>query len=145
MKANGKASPWYGKLMTASLPSEVKQIWYSRDEELPELPQHRWSWELQDDMEQVEQRELAIKILESVALNDRHQLVLLRRIFEDATLDDIAEELGVTKERVRQMELKVLRHLRKVQNKFTGINPWDLTRAEVTTWRGWTWRQRIHP
>jgi len=145
MKANGKASPWYGKLMTASLPSEVKKIWFSRDEELPELPQHRWSWELQDDMEQVEQRELAIKILESVALNDRHQLVLLRRIFEDATLDDIAEELGVTKERVRQMELKVLRHLRKVQNKFTGINPWDLTRAEVTTWRGWTWRQRIHP
>lgn len=145
MKAGGKGSPWYGKLMTASLPSEVKQIWYSRDEELPELPQHRWSWELQDDMEQVEQRELAIKILESVALNDRHQLVLLRRIFEDATLDDIAEELGVTKERVRQMELKVLRHLRKVQNRFTGINPWDLTRAEVTTWRGWTWRQRIHP
>lgn len=145
MKSGGKGSPWYGKLMTASLPSEVKQIWYSRDEELPELPKHRWSWELQDDMEQVEQRELAIKILESVALNDRHQLVLLRRIFEDATLDDIAEELGVTKERVRQMELKVLRHLRKVQNKFTGIKPWDLTRAEVTTWRGWTWRQRIHP
>lgn len=137
MKGKGKASPWYGKLMTASLPSEVKSIWYSRDDELPELPQHRWSWQYETDVEEAERRELAIKILDSFALTDRYLLVLQRRIFEDATLDDIAEELGVTKERVRQMELKVLRHLRKVQNRFTGINPWDLSRAEVTTWRGW--------
>jgi RNA polymerase sigma factor (sigma-70 family) len=139
MKANGKASPWYGKVMTASLPSEVKKIWFSRDEELPELPQHRWSWELQDDMEQIEQRELAVKILESVALDKRHVFVLHRRIIDEATLQEVSEELGVTRERVRQMELKVLRHLRKVQNRFTGINPWDLSRAEVTTWRGWRW------
>ena len=145
MKANGKGSPWYGKLMTASLPSEVKQIWYSRDDELPELPQHKWSWQLQDDIEQIEMRELVIKILESVALDDRHQLVLLRRIVEEATLEEVGEELGVGKERVRQMEGKVLRRLRQVQNKFTGINPWELSRAEVTTWRGWIWRQRIHP
>ena len=145
MKANGKGSPWYGKLMTASLPSEVKQIWYSRDDELPELPQHKWSWQLQDDIEQIEMRELVIKILESVALDDRHQLVLLRRIVEEATLEEVGEELGVGKERVRQMEGKVLRRLRQVQNKFTGINPWELSLAEVTTWRGWIWRQRIHP
>ena len=145
MKANGKGSPWYGKLMTASLPSEVKQIWYSRDDELPELPQHKWSWQLQDDIEQIEMRELVIKILESVALDDRHQLVLLRRIVEEATLEEVGEELGVGKERVRQMEGKVLRRLRQVQNKFTGINPWELSRAEVTTWRGWIWRQRTQP
>jgi len=134
-------SPYYGQLNIASLPSEVKAIWYSRDEELPELPQHRWSWELQTDMEQVEQRELAIKILESVYLDDRHQLVLQRRIFEDVTLEDVAQEIGVTRERVRQMEAKILRHLRTIQNRFTGINPWDLTRAEVTTWRGWRWHR----
>lgn len=134
-------SPYYGQLNIASLPSEVKAIWYSRDEELPELPQHRWSWELQTDMEQVEQRELAIKILESVYLDDRHQLVLQRRIFEDVTLEDVAQEIGVSSERVRQMEAKILRHLRTIQNRFTGINPWDLTRAEVTTWRGWRWHR----
>lgn len=145
MKANGKGSPWYGKLMTASLPSEVKKIWYSRDDELEPLPSWRWSWQYETDVEDSERRELATKILDSLALSDRYLLVLQRRIFEDATLDDVAEELGVTKERVRQMELKVLRHLRKVQNKFTGINPWELSRAEVTTWRGWTWRQRTQP
>ena len=138
-------SPYYGQLLVASLPSEVKTLWYTRDDELPELPRHRWSWQLQDDMEQVEQRELAIKILESIRLDDRHLLVLQRRIFEEATLDDVGEELGVCKERVRQMENKVLRRLRQVQNRFTGINPWDLCRAEVTTWRSWTWRQRIQP
>lgn len=134
-------SPYYGQLQTASMPSEVKQIWYSRDEELEPLPSWRWSWQHQTNMEHVEQRELAIKILECVRLDDRHQLVLQRRIFEDATLEDIAKELGVGKERVRQMENKILRHLRKVQNRFTGIDPWALTRAEVTTWRGWRWRR----
>lgn len=138
-------SPYYGQLLVASLPSEVKTLWYTRDDELPELPRHRWSWQLQDDMEQVEQRELAIKILELIRLDDRHLLVLQRRIFEEATLDDVGEELGVCKERVRQMENKVLRRLRQVQNRFTGINPWDLCRAEVITWRSWTWRQRIQP
>lgn len=132
-------SRYYGQLNIASLPSEVKAIWYSRDEELPELPQHRWSWELQTDMEEVERRELASKILECVHLTDRYQLVLQRRIIEEATLEEVAEELAITKERVRQMELKILRHLRTVQKRFTGINPWDLTRAEVTTWRGWRW------
>ena len=134
-------SPYYGQLQVTSLPSEVKTIWYSRDDELEPLPSWRWSWQHQTDMEQVEQRELAIKILECVRLDDRHQLVLQRRIFEDVTLEDIAQELGVCKERVRQMEAKILRHLRTIQNRFTGINPWDLTRAEVTTWRGWRWHR----
>ena len=43
-------SPYYGQLQVTSLPSEVKTIWYSRDDELPELPRHLWSWQLQDDM-----------------------------------------------------------------------------------------------
>ena len=34
----GFASPFYGKLGVASLPSEVKTIWYSRNDELPERP-----------------------------------------------------------------------------------------------------------
>jgi DNA-directed RNA polymerase sigma subunit (sigma70/sigma32) len=141
----GFASPHYGKLMTASLPSEVKRIWYSRDEELPELPRHRWSWELQDDMEQVEQRELLQKILEAACLDERYSLVLQRLVLEDCTLEDVGQELGVGKERVRQMEAKVLRRLRQVQQQFTGVSRYDLIRAEVMTWRRWTWIERRRP
>lgn len=141
----GFASPHYGKLMTASLPSEVKRIWYSRDEELPELPRHRWSWELQDDLEQVEQRQLLEKILEAADLDERHSLVLQRLVLEDCTLEDVGQELGLSRERVRQMEARVLRRLRQVQQQFTGVSRYDLIRAEVMTWRRWTWIERHRP
>ena len=141
----GFASPHYGKLMTASLPSEVKRIWYSRDEELPELPRHRWSWELQDDLEQVEQRELLEKILEAADLDERYSLVLQRLVLEDCTLEDVGQELGLSRERVRQMEARVLRRLRQVQQQFTGVSRYDLIRAEVMTWRRWTWIERHRP
>lgn len=141
----GFASPYYGKLMTASLPSEVKRIWYSRDEELPELPQHRWSWELQDDLERVEQRELLEKILEAADLDERHSLVLQRLVLEDCTLEDVGQELGLSRERVRQMEARVLRRLRQVQQRFTNVRFYDLIRAEVMTWRRWTWIERHRP
>ena len=36
--SRGRGTPWYGKLQVTALPSEVKTIWYSRDDELPELP-----------------------------------------------------------------------------------------------------------
>lgn len=141
----GFASPYYGKLMTASLPSEVKRIWYSRDEELPELPQHRWSWELQDDLERVEQRELLEKILEAADLDERHSLVLQRLVLEDCTLEDVGQELGLSRERVRQMEARVLRRLRQVQQRFTNVRFYDLIRAEVMTWRRWSWTGRHWP
>lgn len=143
--SKGTGTPWYGKLMTESLPSEVKRIWYSRDEELPELPQHKWSWELQDDLEQVEQRDLLRKILKAADLDERYSLVLQRLVLEDCTLEDVGQELGVTKERVRQMERKVLWRLRQVQQQFTGVSRYDLIRAEVMTWNRWSWIERHRP
>lgn len=141
----GFASPFYGQLNIASNPSEVNRIWYSRDEELPELPQHKWSWELQDDLRHIEQRDLLGKILDAACLDDRQSLVLQRLVLEDCTLEDVGQELGVSKERVRQMEQKILRRLRQVQQQFTGVSRLDLIRAEVTTWNRWSWIERHRP
>ena len=49
-------APRYGELGVVNLPSEVKTIWHSRDEELPELPSWRWSFQHQADLQQVEDR-----------------------------------------------------------------------------------------
>lgn len=45
-------------------------------------------------------------------LTTREATVIQGRFFEDLTLDEIGEQLGVTRERVRQTELKALRKLR---------------------------------
>lgn len=132
----GFASPYYGKLMTASLPSEVKKIWYSRDEELPELPQHKWSWELQDDLERVEQRELLVKILEATILTDSEAKAIEMVTMGNATFSDLAEEIGVTNSRAQQVYNHAIRKLRKIQAGFTGIRHGDLL-TEIYTWRAY--------
>ena len=141
----GFASPFYGQLNIASNPSEVNRIWYSRDEELEPLPAWRWSFDYVTDLEQVEQRELLEKILEAADLDERYSLVLQRLVLEDCTLEDVGKELGISKERVRQMEQRVLRRLRQVQQRFTNVSRYDLIRAEVTTWRRWSWIERNRP
>jgi len=138
---SGFASPYYGKLMTAQLPSEVKRIWYSRDDELPELPRHRWSFELQSDMEQVEQRELVVKLLETICFTDREDLVVQMLVMDGATLEEAGQELGVTKERVRQIYMKAMRKARTRQKSVTGAQLWHMD-CEVTTWRHYSWEQR---
>jgi len=138
---SGFASPYYGKLMTAQLPSEVKRIWYSRDDELPELPRHRWSFELQSDMEQVEQRELVVKLLETICFTDREDLVVQMLVMDGATLEEAGQELGVTKERIRQIYMKAMRKARTRQKSVTGAQLWHMD-CEVTTWRHYSWEQQ---
>lgn len=136
--SRGRGTPWYGKLMTDTLPSEVKAIWYSRDDELPELPQHKWSWELQDDMEQVERRELLTKILTDAPLTDRQALVIELVVIEELTLREVGQRLDLTQERARQIYLQAMRKLRQHQFQVTGTQAYKLD-CEVTTWRQWKW------
>lgn len=137
--SRGRGTPWYGKLMTDTLPSEVKTIWYSRDEELPELPQHKWSWELQDDMEQVEAKDLLFKILADAPLTDREMLAIKLIVHDELTLKEAGHELGCTQERARQIYLKGMRKLRRRAATITGINATEVY-GEVTTWSYWKWR-----
>ena len=137
----GFASPHYGKLQTASLPSEVKRIWYSRNDDLPELPRHRWSFEMQTDMEQVERRELVIKLLETICFTDREDFVVQMLVMDGATLEEAGQELGVTKERIRQIYMKAMRKARTRQKPITGAQLWSID-CEVTTWRHYSWMKQ---
>ncbi len=46
------------------------------------------------------------------SLSPREEYVVRRRFFEDDTLDDIADDMGVQRERIRQIEGKALRKLK---------------------------------
>ena len=138
MAKTGKASPLYGKLMTATLSSQVKELWYSRDDELPELPRHGWSFDLVTDMEPVENRDLLFKILEDCPLTDREMLAIRLIEHEGYTLDEAAQELDCGRERARQIHMKAMRKIRRHQIKITGQKLYELE-CEVTTWRRWKW------
>lgn len=124
--------------MTATLSSQVKELWYSRDDELPELPRHNWSFDLVTDMEPVENRDLLFKILEDCPLTDREMLAIRLIEHEGYTLDEAAQELDCGRERVRQIHMKAMRKIRRHQIKITGQKLYELE-CEVTTWRRWKW------
>lgn len=134
--SRGRGTPWYGKLQVTALPSEVKTIWYSRDDELPELPRHLWSWQLQDDMSLVEAKDLLFKILADAPLTDREMLAIKLIAHEECTLEEAGEALDCTKERARQIYLKGMRKLRRHQATITGVQVWEVD-CEVTTWNSW--------
>lgn len=64
----------------------------------------------------------------SACLSDREKVVFMGRIYTDArrTLDDIGEELGICRERVRQIEEEILEKLRGQY--------WNLTGERVPGW-----------
>ena len=133
----GRRSKYYGQLMTESLPSEVKKIWYSREDELEPLPSWRWSFQHQTDLEQVEQRELLVKILEATILTDKESKAIEMVAIGSATFADLADEISVTNARAQQIYNHAIRKLRKMQAAFTGIPTWDLL-SEIYTWRAYS-------
>ena len=133
-------STYYGRLNVQSIPSEVKKIWRSRDDELEELPRHKWSWQLEDDMELFEAKDLLNKILIDAPLSDRQMLVVELWAIEELTLEEISQRIDVTRERVRQIYIHAMRKLRSHQAKVTGISPYGL--GEVMTWSHWKWSKQ---
>jgi RNA polymerase sigma factor (sigma-70 family) len=105
-------APRYGELGVVNLVSEVKVLWFTRDQELPELPSWRWACEHQTDMKQVEDRDVVRTLLERTELTEREDLVIRMVVIEDCTMQDVGDLLGVTLERVRQILNKGLRKLR---------------------------------
>lgn len=136
----GFASPYYGKIKVASLPSEVKTIWYSKDDEPPLCEPHGWSWEQVTEPDH-ESLDLALKILAVTPLTEREVVAIRLIVLDGCTLEEAGREMDCTRSRVRQIVNKGLRRLRTHQSKITGI-PSDELYCEVTTWRGWQWAKR---
>ena len=101
---------YYGKLNVKSLDPEVYRIWLTRNDELDELPCVDIE-EAVDYGPALEARSLLQQIFANIKLNEREVHVFKLRIFEQYTLEETAQELGVTRERIRQMEGKIYRKM----------------------------------
>ena len=114
-KLKHTARPWYwGRLGAANLHGSVGRIWFTRNDELPPLPTYEAVEDYNNSLEAYERRELAFKLLEVAELRRREAYVVARCIMHGQTYSEVARELGVTKERIRQIEIKAVRKLKTV-------------------------------
>ena len=78
------------------------------------LQQHGIIPRLPDPEREQELRELKVAIAAALHdLSSKEEMVIRGRFFEDKTFQEIGDVLGVTRERVRQIEDKALKKLRK--------------------------------
>ena len=109
---------YWGKLGIAELPSEVRQIWYSRNEEPKPCgrPLKRLASET-DELETFAHKDYAHKLIEITPLTQREEIIIAMHICAGFTLKEVAEALDVTPERIRQIVLKTLRKFRRAVGK----------------------------
>lgn len=109
---HGKKLPYYGKLRVKQLDPEVYKIWLTRNNELNDLSVpdddpinfYNMEFEAQDYMR---------KIWDSSDLNDVQRRIFLARVMFGETLEKLAGQLGVTRETIRQIEVRAIRKLRR--------------------------------
>ncbi len=64
----------------------------------------------EDTMEETERRQIINAVLKTIP--KREQAILESRFFEGKTLEEISQDMGVTRERIRQLEQRAFRLLR---------------------------------
>lgn len=110
----GRKIPWYGMIDVIKNPEAVS-IWRTRDDE----PEFCEQIELTDDdfvcgVQHLEDLEFFDKLwaASTKILTEREQEVFKLRFKEDLTLRRVGELLGVSTERIRQIQCKALRRMK---------------------------------
>lgn len=76
---------------------------------------HRWGGKRHDHIKLKDNIRLAFSSLLSI----KHQRVMVLRHFEDYTLEQIGERLGMTRERIRQIEQEAFKRIRNSKSAVT--------------------------
>lgn len=107
----GRANKYYGKLNVKTLDPEVHRIWLTRNEEPTdlEIEPETIHTSYEDAIEDID---FMRKIWDRSNLNTQQCYVLLTRVVYGATLEEVAQKINVTRERIRQIEFKAIRKLR---------------------------------
>ena len=82
-----------------------------------------------DPLKALENKELLDHLVNSTKLSSKEKLVIKLRFIHEYSLVEVGEALGVTRERIRQIEYKVLRKLRRTASK---TNALGITSGEAT-------------
>jgi len=127
------------KSRMAELPSEIRTLWQTRHDEPP--PQvftrfPRWMAPKEDDPDlHLDFRRLVADALQNLRPQERNVLVL--RYWQDLTLEEVGLLEGLSKERIRQIEAKALR---KIKRPNCGVRPYvkqffmEIVDKEVCWW-----------
>ena len=129
-------SPRYGEINTKNISPEVYKIWLTRNDELPELPKVGFSHDFESDVDWYEKRDLVTKIF-SRPLSEIGEHVVLRLVIDGATLDEVGDEFGLSRERIRQIRKKALRLLFSWGHHKYDCAEMRVRDAEVMTWVQW--------
>ena len=110
----------YGTLVNASkeLLSAYYNHGYLRDEDIPELPCiPMMEGEHIDPIEEVHKKELMVAVQEVLETLTPRTIKVLQMRFgigmtQDYTLEEVGVVFGLSRERIRQIEIKALRHMK---------------------------------
>ena len=132
----------YGKLGVASLSSEVKAIWYSRDVEPDPVEPIDYYWLVATDPDLLLAQDFAHRLVEVTPLTEQEEHAIALCVLDGCTLKEAGEEMGGrSPERVRQILEKALRRFRTHQKALTGLNALELD-TRVMTWFWWKHENR---
>jgi len=117
---------YWGKLGIAELPSEVRSIWYSRNEEPKPCgrPLKRLASET-DELEVLADKDLAHKLIEVTPLGELEEMVVAMHICAGFTLVEIAEKMNISNTRVAQIFHKAMRKFRRAAFKLHKDSAYD--------------------
>jgi len=131
-----------GDIAVSGLPSELRRLWYTRhdepeQEEFISLP----DWMPPRSSEPPQSRDLEVVVAYLLTtVTEREAFVIVRRFWFDDTLDEVGHLMQITRERVRQIEMKALRKLRHPSRATLLALATDLPKA-YTEAREWWWKQ----
>ena len=104
----------FGDIAISDLPNPIRNLWYSRneepeDEEFDRLP----DWMGQEPPDQAQERDLErVVAYLFTTITEREASVLIQRYWLENTLEECGKQMNITRERVRQIEMKAIRKLR---------------------------------
>ena len=107
----------YGKVKLASIPSEVRTIWYTKEQE-PDpcevAEEFRFDNEFGNcELNIYENRDFLQFVMKKSAPNDRLYYVIYLYFYDQCTFSDIAIELGISNARAQQLLYKAIFRIKK--------------------------------
>jgi DNA-directed RNA polymerase specialized sigma24 family protein len=121
-KKTGRAAHHYGKIGIASLPSEVKSIWYSRHIEPEPCEPVDTYWPTGTEPDLVLLQNLVMRLVAITPLTEAEEQAVVLCVLDNCSLREASQEMGLNKEYVRRILMRAMRKFRFWHQRLIKIN-----------------------